>query len=132
MNHFGGKDELVAEVLRADAAATELRYHVALTEAGTVPRDRISALFATVRAVTIEPGFRGVIDTGQQLGLTPIGQRQVTDNVQLPQVHRRLSLPALVLALVLLSLRIDQTVTGQHSVTVSRDGSGSTSRWVSS
>jgi hypothetical protein len=57
-----------------------------------------------------------VVDAGQQLALATIGQRHPADDVELPQMHRRLALPALVLALVLLGLRIDQAVAGQHAM----------------
>jgi hypothetical protein len=48
-----------------------------------------------------------VIDTGQQLAFTTVGQRQPTDDVDLPQVHRRLPLPTLVFPLVQLRLWVD-------------------------
>lgn len=52
-----------------------------------------------------EPGM--IVDAGQQLALAPIGESQPTDNVELPKMHRRLTLPALVLPLVQLGLRVD-------------------------
>ncbi len=59
---------------------------------------------------------RVVIDAGDQLALPPISQRHTADDVELPRVHRRLPLPALVLTPVLLGLRLDQPVTGQHAL----------------
>jgi hypothetical protein len=59
---------------------------------------------------------RVVIDTGQQLALTTVGQRQPTNDVDLPQMHRRFPLPTLVFPLVQLRLRVDKPVAGQHSM----------------
>jgi hypothetical protein len=57
-----------------------------------------------------------VIDAGDQLGLPPISQRHPADDVQLPQLHRRIPLPAPGLPLVLLLLRLDHAVADQHPV----------------
>lgn len=55
-----------------------------------------------------EPGM--IIDPGDQLAFPAVSQRDIADDVELPQVHRQLTLPALELSLVLLGLRIHQTV----------------------
>jgi hypothetical protein len=55
-----------------------------------------------------------VVDAGQQLALATISEGQPSDDVELPQMHRCLALPAFVLAFVLLGLWIDQAVAGQH------------------
>jgi hypothetical protein len=57
-----------------------------------------------------------VIDAGDHLALPSVGQRKSSDEVHLPQVHRRLTLPPTVLARMLLFLGVDQAVAGQHPV----------------
>ena len=57
-----------------------------------------------------------VIDAGDHLALAAIGQRDTADQVELPQVHRRLALPPPVDPLVLLLLGGDQAVAGQYPV----------------
>lgn len=47
-----------------------------------------------------EPGV--VVDAGEQLALAAVGQQHPAHQVELPQLHRRLPLPALVVARVLL------------------------------
>lgn len=49
-----------------------------------------------------EPGV--IVDAGHQLALTPVGQEYPAHDVELPQLHRGIALPAPVLALVGLSL----------------------------
>ena len=59
-----------------------------------------------------EPGM--VIDAGDHLAFPAIGQRDTADQAELPQVHRRLTLPPLIDPLLLLLLGSDQAVAGQH------------------
>ncbi|MGW0434216.1 TetR/AcrR family transcriptional regulator [Micromonospora sp. NPDC003197] len=66
--HFGGKDGLIAEVLRT--AATEARYHQAMDDAGDNPRQRILAIFDELEKVTTQPSFRGCRYTSAELALT--------------------------------------------------------------
>jgi hypothetical protein len=57
-----------------------------------------------------------VIDAGDHLALPAISQRHPADQIELPQVHRRLTLPPLIDPLVLLLLDGDQAVAGKHPV----------------
>lgn len=57
--HFGGKDGLVAEVLRVTAAEDEAAYEQAMQAAGADPRARVLAIFDWLDEVIREPGFRG-------------------------------------------------------------------------
>lgn len=57
-----------------------------------------------------------VIDAGDHLALPAISQRDLADQVELPQMHRRLTLPPLIDPLMLLLLHGDQAVAGQHPV----------------
>jgi hypothetical protein len=57
-----------------------------------------------------------VIDAGHHLALATVGQRHPADQVELPQVHRRLALPALVDARMPLLLRLGQPVAVQNPV----------------
>jgi AcrR family transcriptional regulator len=43
--HFGGKDGLIAEVLRRAAAEDEGRYRAVMAAAGDDPRQRLLAIF---------------------------------------------------------------------------------------
>jgi AcrR family transcriptional regulator len=57
--HFGGKDELIAAVLRESVAAEEGRYRAALAAGGDDPRRRLLALFDELSALTTVDGYRG-------------------------------------------------------------------------
>lgn len=57
--HFGGKDGLIAEVLRRSAAEDEARYRAVLAAAGDDPRERLLAIFDELDNVIREPDFRG-------------------------------------------------------------------------
>ncbi|GIG71336.1 TetR/AcrR family transcriptional regulator [Phytomonospora endophytica] len=57
--HFGGKDELVAEVLRTSAAVDERRYADGLDSGGDEPRARLLALFDRLGEFTGREGFHG-------------------------------------------------------------------------
>lgn len=57
--HFGGKDGLIAEVLRRTAAEDEARYRAVMAAAGDDPRARLLAVFDDLDTVIRAPGFRG-------------------------------------------------------------------------
>ncbi len=57
--HFGGKDGLVAEVLRRSAEEDEAAYKATMAEAGDDPRARLLAVFANLDEVVRSDGFRG-------------------------------------------------------------------------
>jgi AcrR family transcriptional regulator len=57
--HFGGKDQLVAEVVRESAADTEREYAAALAGAGPDPRARLLAIFDMLDSRVADAGFRG-------------------------------------------------------------------------
>lgn len=57
--HFGGKDQLVAEVVRGSAADHERAYAQALAGAGPDPRQRLLAVFDMLDHRVADPGFRG-------------------------------------------------------------------------
>lgn len=66
--HFGGKDGLLAEVLRA--TAKEAHYRRVMVEAGDDPRQRILAVFDELEKITTRPTFRGCRYTAAELALT--------------------------------------------------------------
>jgi AcrR family transcriptional regulator len=57
--HFGGKDGLIAEVLRRSTAEDEATYRRVMQSAGDDPRDRLLAIFGNLAEVVAEPDFRG-------------------------------------------------------------------------
>jgi AcrR family transcriptional regulator len=57
--HFGGKDGLLAEVLRRSAAGDLERYRAVIAAAGRSPRRRLLAIFDDLDAVIEQPNFRG-------------------------------------------------------------------------
>lgn len=57
--HFGGKDGLIAEVLRRSAAEDEAAYEQTMRAAGDDPRERLLAVFDKLATVVTEPDFRG-------------------------------------------------------------------------
>ncbi|MEV6394767.1 TetR/AcrR family transcriptional regulator [Streptomyces sp. NPDC051907] len=57
--HFGGKDGLIAEVLRRSAAEDEAGYEQTMREAGDDPRERLLAVFDKLATVIAQPDFRG-------------------------------------------------------------------------
>lgn len=57
--HFGGKDGLIAEVLRRSAAEDEAAYERVMDAAGDDPRARLTAVFDELAAVVARPDFRG-------------------------------------------------------------------------
>jgi AcrR family transcriptional regulator len=66
--HFGGKDGLIAQMLRD--AATDARYRRVMDEAGDVPRERILAVFDELEKITTAPAFHGCRHTAAELSLT--------------------------------------------------------------
>lgn len=66
--HFGGKDNLVAEVLRT--AEDERRYQTALDSGGDDPRERVRALFTALEATATRPGYHGCRYTVAELTIT--------------------------------------------------------------
>jgi AcrR family transcriptional regulator len=67
--HFGGKDGLIAEVLRRAAAEDLDRYRSVIAEAGDDPRQRLLAVFDMLDQVVSAPDFRGCRYLGADLAL---------------------------------------------------------------
>jgi AcrR family transcriptional regulator len=65
--HFGGKDGLIAEMLRA--SDNRARYREVMDEAGDDPRQRILAVFDELERITTRPTFRGCRYTAAELAL---------------------------------------------------------------
>lgn len=57
--HFGGKDGLIAEVLRRSIAEDEAEYARTMRAAGDDPRARLLAVFDRLAEAVEAPGFRG-------------------------------------------------------------------------
>ena len=66
--HFGGKDGLIAEVLRTDSG--EARYRQVMDAAGDDPRQRVLAVFDELERITTRPSFRGCRYTSAELALS--------------------------------------------------------------
>jgi AcrR family transcriptional regulator len=58
-DHFGGKDGLIAEMLRRSAAEDEARYVAVLAAGGDNPGDRLMAVFDELIRAVSSPEFRG-------------------------------------------------------------------------
>lgn len=71
--HFGGKDELVAEVLRGTAEKDLDGYRKAMDRAGTDPVARIAAIFDHLEGAITTEGFRGCRYLGADLALQDPG-----------------------------------------------------------
>ncbi|MFC0623377.1 TetR family transcriptional regulator [Kribbella deserti] len=67
--HFGGKDELLAEVLRGAAAKDLDAYRAAMSAAGPDAARRILAIFDHLEAAVTAEGFRGCRYLGADLAL---------------------------------------------------------------
>jgi AcrR family transcriptional regulator len=67
--HFGGKDELLAEVLRGAAVKDLDAYRAAMSDAGQDPAGRILAIFDHLEAAATTEGFRGCRYLGAELAL---------------------------------------------------------------
>lgn len=65
--HFGGKDELIAEMLRT--SVNHSRYRDVMDAAGDNPRHRILAVFDELETITTRPAFRGCRYTTAELAL---------------------------------------------------------------
>ncbi|WP_328996219.1 TetR/AcrR family transcriptional regulator [Kribbella sp. NBC_01245] len=57
--HFGGKDGLIAEVLRRSTAEDQAAYERVMGAAGNDPRERLLAIFDWLGEVITEPAFHG-------------------------------------------------------------------------
>jgi AcrR family transcriptional regulator len=68
--HFGGKDGLLVEVIRASSAAERATYLAALDTGGTDPRTRILAVFDALAEAVSRPQFRGCRYIAADLALT--------------------------------------------------------------
>ncbi|GAA4221131.1 AcrR family transcriptional regulator [Streptosporangium album] len=66
--HFGGKDGLIAEMLRT--TSNEARYHQVMDAAGDDPRLRVLAVFDELEKITTRPSFHGCRYTAAELALT--------------------------------------------------------------
>ncbi|WP_431894276.1 TetR/AcrR family transcriptional regulator [Nonomuraea sp. bgisy101] len=69
-DHFGGKDGLIAEVLRRTTAEDEAFYMEIMQAAGEDPRDRLLAVFDNLAQVIAEPDFCGCRYQAADLALT--------------------------------------------------------------
>lgn len=65
--HFGGKDQLLAEVLRLSGVADLRRYREALESGGGDPRERLLAVFDVLDETTTGPDFHGCRYTAADL-----------------------------------------------------------------
>jgi AcrR family transcriptional regulator len=68
--HFGGKDGLVAEALRASAEVDLQRYRAALDSGGADPKNRVLAVFDELDKTTSTRRFHGCRYTAAELTLT--------------------------------------------------------------
>jgi AcrR family transcriptional regulator len=68
--HFGSKDNLIAESLRLSAEVDEQRYRDALDSGGKDPRKRLLAVFDTLGKTTSSKRFRGCRYAAADLSLT--------------------------------------------------------------
>jgi AcrR family transcriptional regulator len=71
--HFGGKDGLIAEMLRRSTAEDEARYQKIMQSAGEDPRDRLLAIFDRLADIIAEPDFRGCRYLAADLALADPG-----------------------------------------------------------
>ncbi|MEJ2852999.1 MULTISPECIES: TetR/AcrR family transcriptional regulator [unclassified Saccharothrix] len=69
--HFGGKDGLIAEVLRRTAEEDLTKYATTMDHAGDDPRTRLLAIFDELDRVVATPTFRGCRYLAADLSLTP-------------------------------------------------------------
>lgn len=68
--HFGGKDGLIAEVLRSTTAEDEALYRRTMQAAGHDPRTRLLAIFDMLATIIEDPDFRGCRYLSADLALT--------------------------------------------------------------
>ncbi|MEV6978324.1 TetR/AcrR family transcriptional regulator [Kitasatospora sp. NPDC093806] len=67
--HFGGKDGLLAEVLRRSTAEDEAQYRATMAAAGADPRARLLAVVDRLGVIAADPDFRGCRYLAADLGL---------------------------------------------------------------
>ncbi|WP_395103573.1 TetR/AcrR family transcriptional regulator [Actinomadura sp. SCN-SB] len=67
--HFGSKDELLAEALRGTAVKDLETYRAVMDAAGERPADRIMAIFDHLKTAVTAEGFRGCRYLGADLAL---------------------------------------------------------------
>lgn len=86
--HFGGKDGLIAEVLRRSTDEDEERYRQFMSAAGEDPQERLLAVFDGLAAIMKEPDFRGCRYLAADLALADPGHpahavtRQYRERIQ--------------------------------------------------
>lgn len=86
--HFGGKDGLIAEVLRVTAAEDEAAYEQAMRSAGDDSRGRVLAIFDWLDTVIAEPGFRGCRYLAADLALAdPAHPGHVVTGIYNERIH---------------------------------------------
>ncbi|WP_426362184.1 TetR/AcrR family transcriptional regulator [Streptomyces sp. E-08] len=68
--HFGGKDGLIAEVLRRSTAEDVVRYRATMDAAGADPRARLLAVVERLGRIAAEPDFHGCRYLAADLALT--------------------------------------------------------------
>jgi AcrR family transcriptional regulator len=68
--HFGGKDGLLVEVIKATSDEDKRQYLAALESGGTDPRTRILKVFDGVAKTVSTPGFQGCRYIAADLSLT--------------------------------------------------------------
>ncbi|MFJ5550065.1 TetR/AcrR family transcriptional regulator [Streptomyces sp. NPDC093225] len=68
--HFGGKDGLIAEVLRRSTAEDEARYRATMAAAGDDPRARLLAVVDRLGRIAADPDFHGCRYLAADLALT--------------------------------------------------------------
>jgi AcrR family transcriptional regulator len=89
--HFGGKDGLIAEVLRRSTAEDVERYRQTMRSAGNDPRARVLAVFDELAEVVAEPEFRGCRYLAADLALAdPDHPGHVVTREYREHVHRLL------------------------------------------
>jgi AcrR family transcriptional regulator len=90
--HFGGKDGLIAEVLRRSASEDLGRYRTVMDAAGGDPSQRLLAIFDDLEAVVRQPDFRGCRYLAADLALSDPGHpaHAITADYR-RQVHRLLA-----------------------------------------
>jgi AcrR family transcriptional regulator len=71
--HFGGKDGLLVEVIKATSAEEKRIYRAALDAGGADPRDRILSVFDVLATAVATPEFRGCRYIAADLALTDPG-----------------------------------------------------------
>lgn len=89
--HFGGKDGLIAEVLRISAAQSERHFETVLRAAGDDPRKRLLAVFDTIEQIISTPDFHGCRYISADLALTdPDHPAHVETRAHKQRVHQLL------------------------------------------